>query len=312
MKKFLIAIAVLAVIGLAVFWFVTAPKTLGQDALAADYTANLKNGEELYHAGGCAGCHMTAGQKDKNQLGGGMAFHTAFGTFHAPNLSVDATYGVGNWTELQFVNAVMRGVGTEGEHLYPALPYTSYQKMKVSDVRDIFAYIKTLPANATANKPHEVGFPFNIRRLLGGWKFLNMDYAQWQDDPSKDAAWNRGGYLVEGPGHCAECHSPRDPMGGIIKDSRFAGGKNPDGPGWIPNITPHEDGIKWSVDDYASFLETGTTPEFDSVGGTMVEVIENTSKLTPEDRAAMSAYLTTLPPRAGKAPADAGAAPAAH
>ena len=312
MKKFLIAIAVLAAIGLVVFWFVTAPRTLGAEALAANYQPDLANGEAMYHAGGCAGCHMTTGQKDKSRLGGGLAFHTAFGTFHAPNISPDATHGIGNWTELQFVNAVMRGVGVNNEHLYPALPYTSYQRMKVSDVRDMFAYIKTLPAEATPNQPHEVGFPFNIRRLLGGWKFLNMDYQPWQDDPGKDAQWNRGGYLVEGPAHCAECHSPRDAMGGIIQASRFAGGKNPDGPGWIPNITPHEDGIKWSAEDYVMFLETGQTPEFESVGGSMAEVIENTSKLSPEDREAMAAYLTSLPPRPGKAPADAGTAPAGH
>lgn len=311
MKKFLTAIAVLAVIGLAVFWFVTAPKTLGADALAANYTPNLKNGEELYHASGCAGCHMTSGQKDKNKLGGGMAFHTAFGTFHAPNISADKEHGIGNWTELQFVNAVMRGVGAEGEHLYPALPYTSYQKMKVSDVRDIHAYMMSLAGDATPNKPHEVGFPFNIRRLLGGWKFLNMDYKSWEDDPAHDAKWNRGGYLVEGPGHCAECHSSRDAMGGIIAATRFAGGKNPDGPGWIPNITPHADGIKYTAEDMASFLETGQTPEFDSAGGSMAEVIENMAQLTAEDREAMAAYLVALPPRPGKAPAE-GAAPAAH
>lgn len=311
MKKFLTTIAVLAVIGLAGFWFVTAPKTLGADALAANYTPNLKNGEELYHASGCAGCHMTSGQKDKNKLGGGMAFHTAFGTFHAPNISAHKEHGIGNWTELQFVNAVMRGVGAEGEHLYPALPYTSYQKMKVSDVRDIHAYIMTLQADATPNKPHEVGFPFNIRRLLGGWKFLNMDYKAWEDDPAHDAKWNRGGYLVEGPGHCAECHSSRDAMGGIIVATRFAGGKNPDGPGWIPNITPHADGIKYTAEDMASFLETGQTPEFDSAGGSMAEVIENMAQLSAEDREAMAAYLVALPPRPGKAPAE-GAAPAAH
>jgi len=311
MKKFLIAIAVLAVIGLAVFWFVTAPKTLGADALAANYTPNLKNGEELYHAGGCAGCHMTTGQKDKNKLGGGLAFHTAFGTFHAPNISADKEHGIGNWTELQFVNAVMRGVGAEGEHLYPALPYTSYQKMKVSDVRDMHAFMQTLAADATPNKPHELGFPFNVRRLLGGWKFLNMDNKPWTDDPAHDAKWNRGGYLVEGPGHCAECHSPRDAIGGIIQASRFAGGKNPDGPGYIPNITPHADGIKYTAEDMASFLETGQTPEFDSAGGSMAEVIENMAQLSAEDREAMAAYLVALPPGPGKAPAEA-AAPAAH
>lgn len=307
MKKFLIALAVLAVIGLAVFWFVTAPKTIGPEVLAANYTANLKNGEEMFHAAGCAGCHMTTGQKDKNQLGGGMAFHTQFGTFHAPNISPDNAQGVGSWSELQFINAVQRGVGVEGEHLYPALPYTSYQRMKVADVRDMFAFLKTLPADAKPNEAHEIGFPFNIRRLLGGWKFLNMDYKEYAEDPAHDAKWNRGAYLVNGPGHCAECHSSRDPMGGIIESSRFAGGKNPDGPGWIPNITPHEDGIKWSAEEYVTFLETGTTPEFDSAGGSMAEVIENTGKLTAEDREAMAAYLVSLPPKPGKAPAEPAA-----
>jgi len=305
MKKLLTILVVLAVIGLGVFWVVTMPKTIGAEALAANYTADLKNGEEMFNAAGCAGCHTTAGQKERLHLGGGMAFRTQFGTFHAPNISPDNANGIGTWSELQFINAVQRGVGINGEHLYPALPYTSYQRMHVKDVRDLFAYIKTLPADATPSKPHEVGFPFNIRRLLGGWKFLYMDNTEWADDAAHDAQWNRGAYLVQGPGHCAECHSPRDPMGGIIKDSRFAGGKNPDGPGWVPNITPHADGIKWSKDDLTSFLETGQTPEFDSAGGSMAEVIENMSRLTGPDRQAMASYLVTLPPRPGKKPAAA-------
>jgi mono/diheme cytochrome c family protein len=305
MKKFLTVIVVLAVIGLGVFWVVTMPKTIGAEALAAGYTPDLKNGEEMFNAGGCAGCHTTAGQKERLKLGGGMAFHTQFGTFHAPNISSDTGHGIGNWSELQFINAVQRGVGINGEHLYPALPYTSYQRLHVKDVRDMFAYIKSLPADATPSKAHEIGFPFNVRRLLGGWKFLYMDNKEWTDQPAHDAQWNRGGYLVEGPGHCAECHSPRDPMGGILKDSRFAGGKNPDGPGWVPNITPHADGIKWSKEDMTSFLETGQTPDFDSAGGSMAEVIENMSRLSGPDREAMASYLVTLPPHPGKKPADA-------
>jgi mono/diheme cytochrome c family protein len=177
--------------------------------------------------------------------------------------------------------------------------------MHVKDVRDMFAYIKTLPDDATADKPHEIGFPFNIRRLLGGWKFLYMDDKEYAADPAHDAQWNRGGYLVEGPGHCAECHSPRDAMGGIVTASRFAGGPNMDGPGWVPNITPHADGIKWAKEDMVTFLETGQTPDFDSAGGSMAEVIENMSRLTPEDREAMADYLVSLPPRPGKAPATA-------
>ena len=305
MKKLLTVLVVLAVIGLGVFWFVTMPKTIAAEALAANYTADLKNGEEMFNAGGCAGCHTTAGQKERLKLGGGLGLKSPFGTFYAPNISPDKTNGIGNWTEFQFVNAVQRGVGPEGEHLYPALPYASYQHMHVKDVRDMFAYIRTLPTDATPDKPHQIGFPFNIRRLLGGWKFLYMDNKEWADDTAHDAQWNRGGYLVEGPGHCAECHSPRDMLGGIVAGSRFAGAPNMDGPGWIPNITPHADGIKWSKEDMTSFLETGQTPDFDSAGGSMAEVIENMSRLTAPDRQAMASYLTTLPPRPGKKPAAA-------
>jgi len=305
MKKLQTVFVVLAVIGLGIFWFVTMPKTIGAEALAANYMADLKNGEEMFNAGGCAGCHTTAGQKQRLKLGGGLALKSPFGTFYAPNISPDKEHGIGNWNELQFVNAVQRGVGPDGEHLYPALPYTSYQHMHVKDVRDMFAYIKSLPADVTASKPHEIGFPFNIRRLLGGWKFLYMDNKEYADDPAHDAQWNRGGYLVEGPGHCAECHSPRDVMGGIVSGSRFAGAPNMDGPGWIPNITPHADGIKWSKDDMTSFLETGQTPDFDSAGGSMAEVIENMSRLTAPDRQAMASYLVTLPPHPGKKPAAA-------
>jgi mono/diheme cytochrome c family protein len=302
MKKFLTAIVILGILGLGAFWLLTMPQTISAEALASDYHPNLKNGAEMFNIGGCAACHETTGQKERLKLGGGFALNSPFGTFYAPNISPDKANGIGNWSELQFVNAVQRGVGVNGEHLYPALPYTSYQRMKVSDVRDLFAYIKTLPAQSQTNKPHTLSFPFNIRRTLGVWKLLYLDGKQLPSDPAHDAKWNRGAYLVEGHGHCAECHSPRDALGGIIPGSRFAGGPNPEGKGWIPNITPHADGIKWSADDMTNFLETGSTPDFDSAGGSMAEVIENTSRLTPADRQAMAAYLVTLPPRPGKNP----------
>ena len=188
----------------------------------------------------------------------------------------------------------MRGTGKNGEHLYPALPYTSYAKMKVQDVGDLYAYLKTLPAQTTPNKPHQVAFPFNIRLALGGWKFLYLDTTPFTPDPAKSAAWNRGHYLVEGPGHCAECHSPRDALGGIIKDRRFAGGMDAEGKGWVPNITPHADGIAtWKQQDIADFLKSGMTPDFDSAGGSMAEVIQNTSRLTDADRSAMAEYLVS-------------------
>jgi mono/diheme cytochrome c family protein len=198
---------------------------------------------------------------------------------------------------------MLRGVGPNGEHLYPAFPYTSYQRMSVDDVRDLFAFLKTLPAEAVASEPHALPFPFNIRRGLGLWKLLYLDGKAFTPDPAKSAALNRGAYLVEGPGHCAECHSPRNVFGGIIPDRRFAGGIDAEGKGWVPNITPHADGVpSWTAKDMEFFLESGLAPDGASVGDTMSDVISNTSKLTPEDRTAMAAYLKSLPPRAGKAP----------
>ena len=303
MGKVAKVLAVLVILGLAVFWLVTAPSTLPASALSDGYKPNLANGETMFNIGGCAACHMTPGQKDRHMLGGGMALASPFGTFYAPNISPDTAHGIGGWGELDFVNALMRGVGQKGEHLYPALPYTSYQKMKVEDVRDLYAFMKTLPASAADSKPHQIKFPFNIRRLLGGWKLLYLDKKPFTPDPSKSASINRGGYLVEGPGHCAECHSPRDPLGGIIADKRFAGGMDVEGKGWVPNITPHPDGIgSWKKEDIAELLKSGMTPDFDSVGGSMGEVIQNTSRLTDADRAAMADYLKALPPRPGKAP----------
>jgi mono/diheme cytochrome c family protein len=225
------------------------------------------------------------------------------GTFKVPNISSDPKYGIGAWSEHEFVNAVVRGVGRRGEHLYPAFPYTSYQRMQLGDVRDLYAYLKTLPAVATPSEPHQLSFPFNMRRGLGLWKLLYVDGKPFVPDSSKDDVFNRGAYLVEGPGHCAECHSPRNLIGGIDPQRRFAGGVDAEGKGWVPNITPHGDGIaNYSAKDIAYLLETGFTPEFDSVGSSMADVVENTSKLSADVRAAMAAYIKALPPRPGKAP----------
>ena len=136
-------------------------------------------------------------------------------------------------------------------------------------MRDLFAYLKTLPAVQGKSRPHDVPFPFNIRRTLGGWKFLFLDGKPFEPDPAKDAAWNRGAYLVNGPGHCAECHSPRNILGGIIASQRFAGGPEPDGDGFVPNIT--QKGLSMSHEQIVKLLETGETPDGDTVGGEMAQ-----------------------------------------
>jgi mono/diheme cytochrome c family protein len=299
------AIIVLIVLALAAaggFYLLTMPSLAVRGPLPAR-TANLANGETMFRIGGCASCHATPNQDDRSKLGGGLAFATQFGTFKAPNISSDPRNGIGAWSEEAFANAMLRGVGRNGEHLYPAFPYTSYQRMALDDVRDLFAFLKSLPAESTPSQPHVLSFPFNVRRGLGLWKLIYVNGKTFTPDPAKSAALNRGAYLIEGPGHCAECHSPRNTIGGIIADRRFAGGPDPEGKGWIPNITPHPEGIeKWSEKDIAYLLESGFTPDNDSVGSSMADVVANTSKLSPEDRNAMAAYLKSVPPRPGKAP----------
>jgi mono/diheme cytochrome c family protein len=201
------------------------------------------------------------------------------------------------WTEAQFVSAMLKGASPSREHYYPAFPYTAYRRMSAADARDLFAYIKTLPAVQGHPPGHDLPFPFNLRPGIGLWKYRYLDQQPFREDPNKSAQWNRGAYLVETLGHCAECHSPRDFMGGLVREQRYAGGPNPTGEGSVPNITQHPDGLSdWSEGDIEYFLETGDTPGGDSVGGDMRAVIRNTSQLSADDRKAMANYLKSLPP----------------
>lgn len=305
--KFFTRVTVTAGFAMASALLVTDPAfhraLFGQNPGLPGATPDLANGRTLFNVGGCASCHAVPGQEDRLKLGGGLAMPSPFGTFYAPNISPDPKDGLGNWSVSDFVRAMREGVSPEGRHYFPAFPYTSYQRMGAKDLADLFGYLKTLVPVAGRVREHEVPFPFNVRRLVGGWKLLNLDGRLFVPDPKRDAAWNRGAFLVEGLGHCAECHSPRDPLGGIITAKRFAGGPDPEGKSRVPNITPHADGIAgWSQGDMAIFLKTGETPGFYSTGGSMKSVIRNTAELSDADRAAMAAYLVSLPPIAGKAP----------
>lgn len=302
MLRKLILLAVTAgVLALAAFWFLTIAEIVPASALGA-HTPNLANGKTMFNIGGCTSCHAVPKAEDKTRLGGGLGLVSPFGAFYVPNISPDPKDGIGGWSEAQFVTALVKGTSPSGEHYFPAFPYTSYQRINFNDLRDMFAYIKTLPAVQGSVRDHDVPFPFNIRRMLGGWKLLFLDGEPFKPDPSKSAPWNRGAYLVNGPGHCAECHSPRNILGGIVSGLRFTGGPSPDGQGGVPNITQFK--LKdWSVSDIAAVLEDGMTPDADRVGGTMVEVVRNTSQLSPEDRTAMAIYLKSLPAVEGlKAP----------
>jgi len=265
---------------------------------APAYTPDLANGRTTFNAGGCSSCHAVPGQPDRLKLGGGLAIPSPFGTFYAPNISPDPVDGIGRWSEADFVRAVTQGISPSGYHYFPAFPYTSYAHAKVEDIRDLFAYLKTLGPVPGKVRDHDVPVPFNIRRNIGIWKLLFMDGKPFMPDAARSAQWNRGAYLVGGLGHCAECHSARNFLGGIIAAQRFAGAPNPEGEGWVPNIT--QKGLAdWSAKDIAYFLETGELPDGDSASGSMVRVIRNISQLGPEDRAAIAEYLKSLPPVEG-------------
>jgi mono/diheme cytochrome c family protein len=293
LRKLIVLAVVAGLVGLGLFWFLTIPGTVPASALGAQQP-NLANGKEMFYVGGCTSCHAVPGQEDKTKLGGGLGLHSPFGTFYAPNISSDPKDGIGSWNEQQFVTAMLKGTSPDGRHYFPAFPYPSYASMPISDVRDLFAYLKTLPAVQGKVRDHDVPFPFNIRRNVGGWKLMFFKSEPFKPDPAQSAEWNRGAYLVNGPGHCVECHSPRNFMGGIKSGQRFAGGPNPEGKGWVPNIT--QKGLKdWSKGDIEFMLETGQLPDGDSVGQQMTAVVRNTAELSAADRAAMATYLKSLP-----------------
>jgi mono/diheme cytochrome c family protein len=302
-------IAAVATVAVALlFWVLTIPATVPASALPP-YTPDIDNGRTMFNIGGCASCHATPNSDpakvERTRLGGGLPLKSPFGTFYVPNISPDAAAGIGNWSEADFVTALWKGTSPRGKHLFPAFPYTSYQHMELTDLRDLFAYLKTLPPVPGRPRGHDLAFPFNIRRLVGIWKLLFLHGGPFVPDPSKSVQWNRGAYLVNGPGHCAECHSPRNFLGAIIDSERFAGGPAPDGKSFVPNITPfglqHSD-PPWAEKDIASFLADGMNPSGDFAGGAMAEVIRNTALLSATDRAAIAAYIASLPPRQGPKP----------
>jgi mono/diheme cytochrome c family protein len=304
-----LAVVALGVVGAGVGWFLSAPSRLDADTLASLGDGDAARGERFFWAGGCASCHARpkAEGPARLELAGGLELKTPFGTFVPPNISSDPNDGIGNWSKEDFANAMMRGVSPDGSHYYPAFPYTSYIRMKPADVADLYAFMKTLPAVQGKAPGHALSFPFNIRRGLGLWKRLYLDptpavtLAADAPEPAK-----LGQYLVEGLGHCGECHTPRTMYGagGSDMGQWLAGAKAAEGDGNVPNITTGEGGIgSWSQADIVTFIKDGTTPEFDFVGGAMASVVKNLAQLDDADRQAIAAYLKAIPPHPNGYPA---------
>ncbi|CCD85402.1 Diheme cytochrome c-type [Bradyrhizobium sp. ORS 285] len=286
------------VLGAAVTWLITAPRpAMSADATSLyDQAGDPKRGQLVFVAGDCSSCHASPGQSDRLKLGGGIALASPYGTFRAPNISSDPVDGIGAWTVKDLGNALLSGMSPNGSHYYPVFPYASFAHMSVADVVDLMAYLRTLPAVHGRAPPHELDPLFQIRRFVGFWKLLYFRPGEIKPDPAHDPQWNRGRYLVEALGHCDECHSSRDLFGGVKDKTRFAGGQDPVGTGFYPNITPARIG-HWSQGEIAEMLKTGNTPDHGRVGSSMADVVINTSQLPQDDRDAIAAYIKALPAR---------------
>jgi len=263
-------------------------------AAFAATAGDAKRGEYLAAAGGCVACHTASG-KEAARFAGGHALKTPFGTFYGPNITPHPQAGIGRWGEADFVRAMRNGVRPDGAHYFPAFPYPSYTRIVDADLRDLWAYLRSLPPNARQNQEHDLRFPFGFRFLLWGWKLLFFTPGPTAADARTDTPVTRGAYLVNALSHCGECHTPRNILGGPKRDRFLAGGKGPDGKG-VPNLTPTRL-KKWGDGELKDFLTTGLTADGDVTAESMGEVVTNTlSRVTAEDLAAIIAYLRSLPP----------------
>jgi len=260
-------------------------------AVATQERESLEHGEYLVHLGGCASCHTA---DDGERLAGGLKMETPFGDFYTPNITPDPETGIGGWSDDDFIAAMTRGVAPDGSHYFPAFPYTSYSRMTREDLLTLKRYLDRQAAVRRHNPDHELDFPFAMRPLMAVWKLLFFEPEPIREQVDKGPLWNRGNYIVNGPGHCVECHTPRNLFGALDRERHLEG--NPEGPEGeaVPGLHRDEgsDFRHWSHDDVHFLLQTGMLPDGDFVGGTMGKVIDNTSELTDHDQKAISTYLT--------------------
>jgi mono/diheme cytochrome c family protein len=279
---------------------VASPEAAPAAAPLSPEAAKIAAGRYLAVAGNCANCHSRA---DGDPFSGGVEFKTDFGTIYSTNITPDTTAGIGEWTEAQFVRAMREGVDDEGQHLYPAFPYTAFTRVSDADLSALFAYLKSLAPSGYQAPENDLRFPYNQRWLLGLWKWLFFDAARFQQQPARGAQWNRGAYLVDGLGHCGACHTPRNFLGAEKEDKHLAGGvyndRIPGGevrPWAAVNLTQADSGLKtWSVSDLTGYLHTGHGQRAGSFGP-MNEVIGNSLRqLSAADVEAMAVYIKSLP-----------------
>lgn len=294
--KALRALIVLGAIGFVVVYFVVLPNLAvsGEPRGLAAVSGNPEQGKYLASAAGCIACH-TRLKKEGKLFAGGPALKTPFGTFYAPNITPDPQHGIGGWTLGQFANALARGVAPDGRHYFPAFPYTSYSGITDQDIADLKAYLDTVPAVPQASRPHALSWPFSDRRFVAAWKAFYFEPRQFHPQPDRSSDWNRGAYLVNVLGHCGECHTQRDPLGGKTGPPLAGNTRGPEG-AKVPSIHNLASASEpWSKDALVLGLQVGMKPSGDFMGGKMAQVIAHaTGKLKPEDLSAIADYLLSL------------------
>ena len=280
--------ALLIALTAGTYLFAAVPAPRPEPAIEGD----VARGAYVARVAGCIACHTDA-DGGGAFLAGGEPIETAFGTFHAPNITPHPEDGIGGWTLSDFMAAMTAGKAPDGRHYFPVFPYAEYARMTDQDIVDLWAAMQTVPVAPGRPPNHDIDQPFANRTLLAAWNTLFLETGSYEPDPGRSDSWNRGAYIVTGPGHCVACHTPRNPLGARIEDRSLTGTE--DGPEGdrVPPIT----GVAlraagWTAEDVVFALRLGLTPDGDSLGGSMGHVIsDSTSWLSDDDLAAIAEYL---------------------
>lgn len=304
MKAFRVGVMVIVLAGLALAGWLflrgggqPVPREASKvDAAALKDPALIAKGEYLTVAGDCASCHTEQGGP---RFAGGRVVGTPFGDVPAPNLTPDRDTGLGEWSFEAFWRALHAGVNRQGQFLYPAFPYTSYTKVSRDDALAIFAYLQSLPPVRQEAKPLGLGFPYSVRNTLKAWRALYFQEGEYVPDATKSAAWNRGAYLVQGLGHCNECHVARDSFGGMRSDQALSGGQIPVQNWYAPDLSTQANGglEGWSGQDIVDLLKTGQSARGTAFGPMAEVVARSTQHMSGDDLQAIATYLQSLPAR---------------
>jgi mono/diheme cytochrome c family protein len=255
-----------------------------------DFTL-IERGRYLTVVADCGACHTDP--NDRRPFAGGRPIETPFGIVLAANITPDAQTGIGSWSNEDFDTAVRRGRMPDGSRLYPAMPYPYFARMSKDDVRAIRAYLRTVPSVHKVVRSNQLSFPFSVRTGMALWNSLYFDSKEFRADSRKSPQWNRGAYLVRGPGHCGACHTPKTRLGGDEEGQPLQGYAIQ---GWFaPDITNDVGGLRnWSAADIAEYLGKGHN-RFAAAAGPMAEVVElSGSQMTSADLEAIATYLKEL------------------